>query len=111
MKTITEYTIVPTSRSADLRAAADECNRKLMDAGDNNSLGCAQAQIAECAACLRDGLRIDAQEFEIWQAWLDGKKDEAEMFRVPVGGVHDVAALGADALGVDVSEALNVARV
>lgn len=40
-----------------------------------------------------------------------GQKDEAEMFRVPVGGVHDVSALGADALGVNVSEALNVARV
>lgn len=48
---------------------------------------------------------------EVWQAWLDGQKDDAERFFVPLGGTADVAELGANALGVDVSEALNVARV
>lgn len=48
---------------------------------------------------------------EVWQAWLDGQKDDAERFFVPLGGTADVAELGAQALGVDVSESLNVARI
>lgn len=48
---------------------------------------------------------------EVWEAWEDGKRDEAERFLVPLGGTFDVAQAGADALGVEVSEALNVARV
>ena len=51
-----------------------------------------------------------AAETETWEAWLDGKRDEAVEFQVPVGGTFDVAAAGAQALGVEVSEELNVAR-
>jgi hypothetical protein len=46
---------------------------------------------------------------EVWLAWLDGKKDEAVEFVVPLIGC-DVAQAGADALGIDVCEQLNVAR-
>lgn len=48
---------------------------------------------------------------EVWKAWVDGKRDEAVEFLVPEGATFDVAAAGADALGVDVSESLNVQRV
>ena len=48
---------------------------------------------------------------EVWEAWEDGRRDEAERFLVPEGGTFDVAQAGARALGVDVSESLNVARV
>jgi hypothetical protein len=48
-------------------------------------------------------------ETEVWLAWIDGKKDEAVEFVVPLIGC-DVAQAGADALGIDVCEELNVAR-
>lgn len=48
---------------------------------------------------------------EVWEAWLDGRRDEAERFLVPEGGTFDVAEAGARALGVEISEELNVARV
>ena len=51
------------------------------------------------------------EERETWRAWLDGAKDSAVEFFVPRAGFADVAALGAQALGVDVSAALNVERV
>jgi hypothetical protein len=51
-----------------------------------------------------------AIETETWIAWLDGKRDEAVTFEVPLGGTFDVAEAGAAALGVDVSENLNVQR-
>lgn len=49
-------------------------------------------------------------ETETWMAWLDGHKDDAVTFEVPVDGMADVAQLGADALGVDVSSLLNVCK-
>lgn len=48
---------------------------------------------------------------EVWQAWEDGHKDDAVRFLVPQSGTHDVAEAGANALGVEVSESLNVARM
>lgn len=50
-------------------------------------------------------------ETETWEAWLDGKRDAAVTFEVPLGGTYDVVGAGADALGIDVSEDLNVQRV
>jgi hypothetical protein len=47
---------------------------------------------------------------ETWMAWIDGREDEAVVFLVPLDGTYDVAEAGAVALGVDVSEQLNVAR-
>jgi hypothetical protein len=76
----TEYTIVPTDRSVDARAAADACNRELMEQGETGNLEAAEAQIASCAECLRDGLKIESAEFEVWEAWIDGQRDEAERF-------------------------------
>jgi len=47
---------------------------------------------------------------ETWEAWLDGKRDEAVTFEVPMDGAFDVAYAGALALGVEVCEELNVRR-
>lgn len=107
----TEYTIVATDSGVDSRSAADACNRELMAAGDTASRDAAEAKILECRPSLRDALRIEAEEFEVWEAWKDEKRDDAERFLVPVGGTFDVAEAGAQALGVEVSEILNVARV
>lgn len=52
-----------------------------------------------------------AAETETWEAWLDGKRDEAVQFEVPLTGTYDVAEAGASALCIDVCEELNVARV
>ena len=60
----TEYTIVATDRSVDARAAADACNRELMAAGETFDRRAAENKIAECAECLRDALRVEAEEIE-----------------------------------------------
>ena len=62
--TRTEYTIVATDRSVDARAAADACNLELMTQGETSSLEAAEAQIESCAECLRDALKIVAEEVE-----------------------------------------------
>jgi len=54
---------------------------------------------------------FDGERTEVWEAWLDGKEDEAVQFRAPIGGTYDIRSAGADALGIDVCENLNVARV
>ena len=51
-----------------------------------------------------------ARVTETWIAWLDGKRDEAVEFQAPIAGTYDVASAGAAALGIDVSESLNVER-
>lgn len=48
---------------------------------------------------------------ETWEAWVDGKRDESVTFEVPLAGTFDVAQAGADALGIEVCEELNVRRV
>lgn len=107
----TEYTIVATVKTVDTRAAADACNRSLMASGDNFDRAAAEQQIAECHPSLRDWLAIESAEIEIWHAWEDGAEGDKVEFLVPLdGAAHDVAALGASALGVDVSETLNVER-
>ena len=110
MKNVIEYTIVATSCSEDLMAAAAACNKSLKDIGESTSLEAAEEQISSCRESLRHGLRIEAEAFEVWKAWEDGCQADAEIFCVPVGGTHDVAEMGAAALGVDVSEKLNVSR-
>lgn len=110
MQVITKYTIRFAQRTEDLMAAAAACNKALNDVGETFSREAAEDQIFSCRESLRSGLWIEAKEFEVWEAWLDGARSEAETFLVPVGGVHDVAAMGASALGVDVSQELNVAR-
>lgn len=50
------------------------------------------------------------EEVEQWEAWEDGRRDEAVQYWVPcLGG--DPVATGADMLGVEVTDALNVERV
>ena len=51
-----------------------------------------------------------AVEVEEWIAWVDENREEVASFHAPVGGTCDIASMGADALGVDVSETLNVTR-
>lgn len=69
----------------------------------------------------RDSVKSYAVEFsvsddgldwaEVWTAWEDGARDDAVTFLVPLNGeAFDVADAGAQALGVDVSERLNVER-
>jgi hypothetical protein len=48
---------------------------------------------------------------QCWKAWEDGKEEEAVFFEVPAQGSFDVAAAGADALGVEVMENLNVVQI
>lgn len=54
------YTIVPTDNSIEFWAAADALNTALATFGDNCNKAAAEAKIAECAAWLRDGLRVVA---------------------------------------------------
>lgn len=48
---------------------------------------------------------------EVWKAWIDGCEDDAVLFNVPECDSVDIAEAGAAALGVEISEALNVQRV
>ena len=107
----TEYTVRSIDNSVDARAAADACNRELMAAGDTYSRDAVEEKIKECAPSLRELLTIEAEDVEAWEAWEDGARDDAVRFIIPAGGVVDIAEAGAAALGVDVSERLNVARV
>ena len=66
MRICTEYTIVATDNSYDVRAAAEACNRELLAAGDTYNPHAAEEKLAECAACLRDALKIEVADYEIW---------------------------------------------
>ena len=108
----TEYTVRAIDNSVDARAAADACNLELMAAGDTYSLQAAEEKVEECAVSLRGALKIEGADYEVWRAWEDGEKDDAVEFLVPLDGkAHDVADIGASALGVDVSDRLNVEAV
>jgi hypothetical protein len=64
----------------------------------------------DSAVLFRQPEKIMSNETETWLAWIDGNKYDAVEFEAPVGGAFDVAEAGASALGVEVSEALNVER-
>ena len=67
---------------------------------------------AAARAGVAEAVRLEpAPRTEMWEAWIDGDREGAVRFDVPVGGTCDIADAGAAALGVDVSEALNVARI
>lgn len=66
-------------------------------------------QVARVSTVATDTL--ESETLEVWQAWLDGDKDNAEMFFVPESGDHDVAEMAASALGCDVCAELNMERV
>lgn len=52
---------------------------------------------------------MSIESHEAWQAWLDGADDRSVQFNVYPG--EDVVEAGASALGVPVSEAVNVERM
>ena len=106
-----QYTIRPSVLTVDTRAAADACNRELASSGNTFDRSAVEKKLDECALSLREWLTVDAEDVEAWEAWEDGARDDAVRFIVPAGGVVDIAEAGAAALGVDVSERLNVARV
>lgn len=57
-------------------------------------------------------MRAPTTPNETWQAWIDGGKAEAVLFTIPADAItFDVAQAGADALGIDVCDALNVERI
>jgi hypothetical protein len=79
----------------------------------------AMAAAEAIAACMEDAGAGEASpedftavEGEAWEAWEDGKRVEAADFFVPFGRSFDVAEAeaGANALGVEVSESLNVKK-
>jgi len=53
---------------------------------------------------------FETVQVEAWKAWVDGSNVEVEFF-APVDGNFDIAEAGARALGIEVSEELNVERV
>jgi hypothetical protein len=55
----TEYTVTAISASADLCAAADYINRHAEAGGYTHDLRAIETEIASCAECIREGLRID----------------------------------------------------
>lgn len=75
MTTITEHTIVVTtsfdpashdnSAHRDARAAAAECNRQLMDAGESGSMRAAEQQVAECDPYIASMLTVQAVQVEV----------------------------------------------
>lgn len=82
------------------QAARDLCAR---DAGYKDE--------ADMVDQLEQASELVAVEVEEWAAWEDGEKDGAVSFFAPSSGTFDIAEAGARALGVDVSESLNVSRV
>ena len=52
----------------------------------------------------------NSQIVETWEAWMDGARESAVTFTVPLAGTFDFAEAGAKALGVDVCAELNVSR-
>jgi hypothetical protein len=75
MATITEYHVVVTtsfdpanhdnSAHRDARAAAAECNRQLMDAGETGSQRAAEQQIADCDPYIARMLAIEPVQVEV----------------------------------------------
>jgi hypothetical protein len=82
------------------QAARDAC---AVDAGYDSE--------ADMSAKLDANSELQAVEVEAWEAWVDGQRDGAVEFHAPVGGAFDIAEAGAAALGVEISEELNVQRI
>ena len=50
------------------------------------------------------------QQTEKWVAWTDEDPERRVEFEVPLGSTYDVSDAGATALGIELSESVNVAR-
>ena len=95
--------------ASELRTSRGRYDVRLAPEGFNVQDGQDRDVIAAVGAMPRAGV-FGWVETESWEAWLDGKREDAAAFTLPVGGVHNVVEAGAAALGVEVTEALNVAR-
>ena len=57
---ITTYEAVSIDQNSyDLRRAADAINVSIASAGDSCNRSAVEAEIASCAPCIRDGLRVE----------------------------------------------------
>lgn len=110
-KTVTFYRVVAINGNTDAASAATDINTRAQGCGWHDEESTMREEIASCAESIRSYLVQETETFEVWQAWIDGNKDNAECFFVPVAGTHDVAELAASALGCDVGVDLNMERV
>ena len=110
-KTVTFYRVVAINGNTDAASAATDINTRAQGCGWNDEERTMRDEIASCAESIRSDLVLESETFEVWQAWTDGNKDNAECFFTPVAGTHDVAELAASALGCDVCPELNMERV
>lgn len=110
-KTVTFYRVVAINGNTDAATAATDINTRAECCGWSDDERTMSDEVASCAESIRADLVIESYTFEVWQAWLDGDKDNAEMLFVPLAGVLDVAELAASALGCDVCAELKMERV
>lgn len=110
-KTVTFYRVVAINGNTDAAIAATGINTRSKCCGWHDEESTMREEIASCAESIRADLVLESETVEVWQAWLDGDKDNAECFFTPVAGTHDVAELAASALGCDVCPELNMERV
>lgn len=110
-KTVTFYRVVAINGNTDAATAATYINTRAQCCGWHDEERTVRDEVASCAESIRADLIIESDTFDVWQAWLDGDKINAECFFVPQSGVHDVAELAAAALGCDVCAELNMERV
>ena len=110
-KTVTFYRVVAINDNTDAATAATYINTRAQGCGWHDEESTMRDEIASCAESIRADLVLESETLEVWQAWLDGDKDNAEMFFVPESGDHDVAEMAASALGCDVCAELNMERV
>ena len=110
-KTVTFFSVAAINGNADAAAAAHNINTRAQGCGWNDEESTMRDEIASCADSIRADLVLESETVEVWQAWLDGEKQNAEMFFVPQSGGHDIAELAAAAVGRDVCAELNMERV
>lgn len=106
-KIVTFYSVASTAGNSDAAAAAHDINTRAEGCGWNDDERTMREEIASCAESIRANLVLQSEVFEVWQAWLDGDKLNAECFYVQQAGMHDVAELAAKAVGCDVCPELN----
>ena len=58
----TTYYVIATNNSPDVRAAADYINRHAEAGGYTHDLREIEGEVASCAPCIRDGLRIEVEQ-------------------------------------------------
>ena len=84
-KTVTFYRVVAINGNTDAASAATDINTRAQGCGWHDEESTMRDEIASCAESIRADLVLESETVEVWQAWLDGDKDNAECFFVPVG--------------------------